>query len=172
MRSTVERRGPEPPQFGHAVPSGEPAIRAASMRRPRLVKQSTQSIVRFPLPVGDALHAQRPPRLRARRRFAIEVRPPTGSPSRDVLLDVLRQDLVDQRLVAHLLPLCLFAEPIQDVWIQADGDQPTCCVTERWATHPTHRAELLVRRLGNVREVNPPDRPRTRLFPCRSPASR
>jgi hypothetical protein len=92
--------------------------------------------------------------------------------SRNMLLHVLGQHLVDQRLVAYLPPPRLFADTIQDVWIQANRDETTCRVTEQRATDPTHRAQLLVRRLRNVREVNPPRPSRTRLFPCGSPASR
>jgi hypothetical protein len=77
--------------------------------------------------------------------------------------------MVDQRLVADLPPLCFPAEPIEDVRIDADRDQAACCLAKRWATDTAHRMQLLVRHLGNVGDINPPSRSRTRPFPCRSP---
>lgn len=97
---------------------------------------------------------------------------PRRTPLRNMRFDIFGQDLVDQSLVAHFPPLRLFAESIQDLWIDPDRDQSTCRIAEWWAPDTTHGAQLLVRRLGDVREVNRPTCSRTQPFPCDSRASR
>ncbi len=73
----------------------------------------------------------------------------------DVLANVFREDLVDQRLVADAPAMRFLAQRLEDAWIEADRDQSARFVTERRPPHPPHRLELLGRRRGNVRVVNP-----------------
>src|SRR5688500_17994175 len=82
---------------------------------------------------------------------------------RHVFAEVLREDLVDQRLVAYAPATRLLAELIEYARVDANRDQLTRFVTERRATHASHRSELLGRRVRNVRVVNPSRRtPRVR----------
>ena len=85
---------------------------------------------------------------------------------------MFREHLVDQRLIADLSSPRLFAEALQDVRVHANRNQLTRRSTERRAAHPTHPPELFVRRLRNIREVNPASWRGTPSFPCGSRASR
>jgi hypothetical protein len=57
-----------------------------------------------------------------RRVSAHPVSQPRKGGLRDVLPDVLREHLVDERLVTDPPPACLPAERLEDAWIDADGD--------------------------------------------------
>lgn len=71
-----------------------------------------------------------------------------------VLPDVLRQDLVDERLVADPSPLRLLAQLPENAGVEPNRDQLSRCIAERRAPDPAHRSQLLGRRLGDVAEIN------------------
>ena len=95
----------------------------------------------------------------------------TARSSRNALLDVLRQHLVNQRLVADLPPPGFLTEVVQDVRVYSDGDQTPRRFAQRWATNTPHRPQLLGRSFWNVGEVNLLIRSRTRSFPYDSRVS-
>src|SRR5262245_43214234 len=97
---------------------------------------------------------------------------PRTSSSGDILPGMLREHLVDQRLVADPSAPRLFAEARQDVRVHANRDQLTRRSAEGRAAHPPHRPELFIRRLRNVREINPPTWRGTPSFLSGSRASR
>ena len=76
-------------------------------------------------------------------------------PLRDVFADVIREHLVDQRLIADVSAARFLAERLEDARINADRDQSARFVTKRRPPHSPHRLELFGRRLRNVGEVNP-----------------
>jgi hypothetical protein len=65
-------------------------------------------------------------------------------------LYVLRQHLVNQRLVADLSLPGFLTELIQDVRVYSDGDETPRRFAQRWATNTAHRPQLLGGRLWNV----------------------
>jgi hypothetical protein len=75
---------------------------------------------------------------------------------RDVLPNVPRQDLVDQRLIPDMSPLRFPPKLRQYLDVEADRDQLTWDIAERWPPDAPHGAELRRRRLGNVAEINLP----------------
>ena len=74
--------------------------------------------------------------------------------SRDVLLHVLGQDFVDQRLVPDFPPAGFLSKSLEHARIDTNGDQLTRLATEWRAADSPHRFELRWRRIRNVREVN------------------
>ena len=83
--------------------------------------------------------------------------------SGDVLSHVLREYLVDERLVPDASASRLLPELLEHTGVDANGDQLPRRVAERRATDPAHRTELFGRRLRDVAEVNPARRtPRAR----------
>ena len=84
-------------------------------------------------------------------------------PLRNILPNVLRQDLVDQRLIPDTSPLRFPPKLRQYLDVEADRDQLTWDIAERRPPDAPHGAELCRRRLGNVAEINLPRRtPRAR----------
>jgi len=73
---------------------------------------------------------------------------------RHVLLDVLREDFVDQCLVPNAASTSFLSKLIEDCRIDSDGDQASWFVAHRRTTDSTHDVELFSRRLGEVREIN------------------
>ncbi len=67
---------------------------------------------------------------------------------------MLREDLVDERLVPDAPTLGFPPKLRQDLDVKADRDQLTWDIAERRPTDAPHGAELRSRRLGNVAEVN------------------
>jgi hypothetical protein len=67
-----------------------------------------------------------------------------GEPSCHTLSDMLRQYLVDQGLIADLSSPRLLTEPLQNVWIHTNRNQPTRDAAYRWAAHSAHCPQLLV----------------------------
>jgi hypothetical protein len=61
---------------------------------------------------------------------------------RDVLLHVLGQDLVDERLVPDFPPAGLLPKSLEHARIDANGDQLARFAPERRPAHPSHRLEL------------------------------
>jgi len=86
---------------------------------------------------------------------------------RDVLSNVLREHLVDERLVPDAPAACLLAELLEYTGVDANGDQLPGLVAERGTTNAAHCAELLGRRLRDVAEINP-----ARRTPCARAGSR
>ena len=75
-------------------------------------------------------------------------------PLRNVLPNVLLQDLVDQRLIPDLAPLRFPPQLRQYLDVEANRDQLTWDSAHRRPPDASHRAELRHRRLGNVAEIN------------------
>ena len=73
---------------------------------------------------------------------------------RDVLANVLRQDTMDQRLVAHVAAPGFNPEALQYLGIETNGDEPPRLGPKGGPSDASHRAELFGRRLRNVRKVN------------------
>lgn len=94
----------------------------------------------------------------------------TGQLSGHVLTHVFGQDAIDQRLISHVSTPSLAPQPHQDIRVESDGDELSRARAEPWTTDASHRAKLFVRRLRNVREVNP--RHGTPPFLCGSPVVR
>ena len=62
---------------------------------------------------------------------------------RHVLLDVLSEDFVDQRLVPNAASTSFLSKLIEDHGIDSDGDQASWFVTHRRTTDATHGVELV-----------------------------
>ena len=88
----------------------------------------------------------------------------------DILPDMCGQDLVDDGLVAHAAPARFLTELIEHARIHTNRDELARFISKGRPTHPSHRLQLLGRRLGNVREVNLS--PRTPHARDGSPAAR
>jgi len=73
---------------------------------------------------------------------------------RHVLSDVLRQDLVDEGLVADAPPLGLLAELPEDTGVEPNRDQLPRRIAEGRPPDPAHGSQLVGRRLGDVAEIN------------------
>src|SRR5712691_5176249 len=73
---------------------------------------------------------------------------------RNVFAHVLRQHLIDQRLVPDAATARFLAELIEHTRIDTDRDQLTRFGAERRPTHPPHGLQLLGRRIGNIRKVD------------------
>jgi hypothetical protein len=97
---------------------------------------------------------------------------PLRARSRDILPDVFCEDLVDQCLVSDPPALRLLTEAVQNVRIDTDCNQAARSPSKRRAADSTHRPQLLVRCLWNIREVNPSSRADTLSFPSYSRALR
>ncbi|MEO7274667.1 MAG: hypothetical protein ABI211_21965 [Vicinamibacterales bacterium] len=67
---------------------------------------------------------------------------------------MLRQDLVDQRLIPDTSTLRFPSKLGQNLDVEANRDQLTCDLAERRPTDAPHGAELRSRRLGDVAEIN------------------
>ena len=76
-----------------------------------------------------------------------------------VFADVLRQNLVDQRLVVHAATARLFAEPIEHVLIDADRDQLAgltgvlASVSEGWKPEAGSRYSARSATSGSIRDA-------------------
>jgi hypothetical protein len=84
--------------------------------------------------------------------------------------DVLREEIVDEGLVAKPAPLGLPPHGVQHLGIDPNGDQSPGGRTQGGPPHPAHRSELCGRSLRDVGEVNR-GTPRTPRAPCGSPAA-
>jgi hypothetical protein len=83
--------------------------------------------------------------------------------SGDVLPHMLGQYFVDQRLVADTTTARLFAELIENIRIDPNGDQLTRFDAKRRPPNATHAFQLRCRRFRDVREINlSPRTPRAR----------
>jgi hypothetical protein len=87
-----------------------------------------------------------------------------------LLARVLREHLVDERLVADASATRLLAERLEDARIDANGDQLTGFFPDRRSAHAAHGRQLLRRRVGDIREINLS--PRTPHARGGSPAAR
>jgi len=74
---------------------------------------------------------------------------------RDVLARMFCEHFVDERLIADAAATRLLAKRLEDVRIDANGNQLTRFFPERRPTHTAHGCQLLRRRVRNIREVNP-----------------
>lgn len=82
----------------------------------------------------------------------------------DVRPDVLREYLVDERLIADTSTASLMAERLEDTRIHANGDELPRLLSDWRPAHTAHGRQLLRRRIWNIREVNPsPRTPRVRV---------
>ena len=70
----------------------------------------------------------------------LELTSPTALVLRDVLSRVLRQDLVDEGLVAHAAAPRFLPKMFKHAGIDANDDELPRRVTERWTAHAAHRA--------------------------------
>jgi hypothetical protein len=85
---------------------------------------------------------------------------------------VFCEHTMNQCLVADLKTLGLGAESVQDLGVQADRNELSCLAADWRPTNTAHGAQLLIRHLGNVREVNLWPHGRTPFVPCGSLAAR
>jgi hypothetical protein len=85
--------------------------------------------------------------------------------------DVLREEVVDEGLVAKPTPLGLTPHGVENVRIDPNGDQSPGGRPQGGPPHAAHRSELCRRSLRDVGEVNP-GTPHTPPAPCGSPGAR
>jgi len=85
--------------------------------------------------------------------------------------DVLREEVVDEELVAKPSPPGLTPHGVENLGIDPNGDQSPGSRTQGGPPHTSHRSELRGGSLRDVGEVNPgtPHRPPA---PCGSPGAR
>src|SRR5437016_12285104 len=69
--------------------------------------------------------------------------------------DVLREQLVDEGLIAQAPPLGFPPHGPKDLGIDPNGDQPSGSDPQGGAPHAAHCSELHGRCLGEIGEVNP-----------------
>ena len=55
---------------------------------------------------------------------------------------MLREDLVDESLIAHASPPGFFPKLLQHADIDTNRDELPRGLAERWAAHPAHGAQL------------------------------
>ena len=95
-----------------------------------------------------------------------------GSASGDVFADVRCQDTMNQRLVSHVAAPRFRPKALQHLRIEANGDEPPRACPNGRTPDASHGAELCVRRLRNVREINRSRGRGTPRAPCGSPVVR
>jgi len=72
----------------------------------------------------------------------------------DILSGVLRQDLVDERLITNSAAARFSSEHVEHCRVYADGDQLLGTVAEGWSSDSAHGLQLLCGRVDDVGEVN------------------
>src|SRR5262245_21145601 len=81
----------------------------------------------------------------------------------DTLSDVLCQYLIDESLVADPSSSGFLPKLLEHIRIDTNRNELTRLVTQWRSANPTHRPQLLGRRVRNIREVNlSADTPRAR----------
>lgn len=83
-----------------------------------------------------------------------EVARPAGDGLRNGLLNVLREDAMNQRLVAQIAAPGFHSKAFEHFGVEANGNEPPGLCPKWGAPDAPHRAELCRRRLWNVRHVN------------------
>jgi hypothetical protein len=66
------------------------------------------------------------------------------------LLHLVRQHVVNQRLIWHLPFCCNGPQPAKHLGIKTDGDELSWFISQGRSPNPTHRGQLRVRQWGNV----------------------
>lgn len=86
--------------------------------------------------------------------------------------DMLREQVVDERLVAQASPLGFPPHGGENVRIDPNRDQSPGLGAQRRPSYPSHGSELRGRGLRNLGEVNPATPPRRPRDLCGSPGAR
>lgn len=86
--------------------------------------------------------------------------------------DVLREEIVDERLVAQPSPFRLAPDCVEDLGVNANRDQSSGRRPQGGSPDSSHRAELGGGSLGDVGEVNPAPPPHRPPAPCGLPGAR
>lgn len=61
---------------------------------------------------------------------------------------------MDQRLVADVMLFGFFPKVVQELRVNANGNELPCDLTERRAAHAPHRAQLSIGHLRDIGKIN------------------